>query len=276
MPKDDQQLLEWLQEDIGAEEADDFLPLARQLRHLPAPLPMLDSAALARQMMPPRRTRWQALTEWAEWPPLLLLRSQIRIVQREIWLASALILVLGGLVTVLWELDGNSQQLPLSVIAPMVAAVGVALLYDREESDPTELEAAWPIPPALLLLARLTLLYGFDLGISLLCTIGLILTHSDLSLWPLLQTWLLPMTFLSSLAFFLSIYSRNIVFSITLCLVLWSLHLLFTNHSTHSLWAYILSMPGMMHPSLLGACAALLAASLWLIANPEQRLGAAS
>ena len=61
-----------------------------------------------------------------DWWPLLLIRAQLRVVRREIWAASALVMALGTLVT----LAGNASNglTPIEIFAPLVAAVGVAFL----------------------------------------------------------------------------------------------------------------------------------------------------
>ena len=150
----------------------------------------------AERRMPRRDLRWA----W------LLLRSQTRLVHPATWLASGLVIALGGLVTLLlYQPTQSGAELPLVIVAPLVAACGVAFLYGLEADPALELLLATPIPPRLILMARLALLFSFNLTITLACSVLLTLTQAQVSLIPLIAAWLAPMTFLSALAFLLSV-----------------------------------------------------------------------
>ncbi|MEO8395545.1 MAG: hypothetical protein ABI700_21300, partial [Chloroflexota bacterium] len=159
----------------------------------------------------------------------LLLRSQTRLVHPVTWLASGLVIALGGLVTLLlYQPAGTTgttgttgAELPLVIVAPLVAACGVAFLYGLEADPALELLMATPVPPRLILLARLALLFGFNLAITLVCSVVLTLTHAQLSLIPLIAAWLAPMTFLSALAFLLSVIFFDALASVLISLLLW-------------------------------------------------------
>lgn len=162
--------------------------------------------------MPRRNLRWA----W------LLLRSQTRLVHPVTWLASGLVIALGALVTLLlYQPAQSGAELPLVIIAPLVAACGVAFLYGVEADPALELLLATPVSPRLILLARLLLLFGFNLAITLLCSILLTLMQAQLSLIPLITAWLVPMTFLSALAFLLSVIFFDSLASVLISLLLW-------------------------------------------------------
>lgn len=149
-----------------------------------------------------------------------LLRSQTRVVGKALWIASALVLLLGAGVTLAIR-DALLGALPFVLIAPIVSAVGVAVIYSAFSEPITELELATPISPRLLALSRLTLVFGFNLILSLLCSVALALIDSQITLIPLIEAWLTPMALLSALAFFLSMLAFDPLLSVMMSLILW-------------------------------------------------------
>ncbi len=157
------------------------------------------------------------------------------------------------------------------IVAPLVAACGVAFLYGIDSDPAIELELATPVSPRLILLARLALLFGFNLAITLACSLGLTLTQSSISLMPLIVSWLVPMTFLSALAFLLSVLFFNSLASVLISLLLWAIIALrhFVRVEDFSRW-----LPDVLqshyYPLMLIAAPALIVLALW-IAEREER-----
>jgi hypothetical protein len=204
----------------------------------------------------------------------VLMFSQIRVIQREIWWASALVLILGTFVTL--SIPAGSSLIPLAVIAPVVAAIGVALLYDDEIALMLELESSTPTSPRLLLLARLTLIFGFDLLLALAGSMLLALVRVDYLLMPLVLSWLAPMTFLSGLAFLLSVLMRESAAAYGLSLLLWLMHLIFrTSNVDPALRAWI-AFPGLEgaqnQPLLFLSAVMCVIAALWWAGSQEKRM----
>ena len=133
-----------------------------------------------------------------------LLASQVALVRREIWVASAVTMALGCLVALL-ATGASAGGVVLSVFAPMIAAVGVAFIYGHENDPSLEVALSTPTSPRLVLLARLTLVYGYDLALALVATVVLALANGGAGLWTLISLWIGPMLFLSALALFLSL-----------------------------------------------------------------------
>ncbi|MBK8020530.1 MAG: hypothetical protein IPK19_03640 [Chloroflexi bacterium] len=152
---------------------------------------------------------------------LLLLWSQTRVVHTLLWVASALVIGLGALVSLFLQV-GAVPALPFTLIAPVVAAVGVALLYGADSDPAVELVLATPVSPRTIVLARLALVFGFNLLLALGFSIGLALLRPDLSLGGLVLDWFAPMTLLSGLAFFASVLLFDPLASALLSLVAWS------------------------------------------------------
>lgn len=133
-----------------------------------------------------------------------LLVSQVALVRREIWVASAATMALGCLVALLTA-GASAGGVVLSVFAPMIAAVGVAFIYGHENDPSLEVALSTPTPPRLVLLARLILVYGYDLALALAATVALALASGGVGLLPLISLWIGPMLFLSALALLLSL-----------------------------------------------------------------------
>lgn len=255
------------------EEAESLAQVARFLRHLPAVSAPSDVAMRLQQLGPSIRpiTRWERLRDW---PPLVLMLSQVRVIQQEIWWASALVLILGTFVTL--SMPAGSGVIPLAVIAPVVAAIGVALLYDDDIALMLELESSTPTSPRILLLARLTLIFGFDLMLALAGSIALSLARADYLLMPLVLSWLAPMTFLSGLAFLLSVLMRESMAAYGLTLLLWLMHVIFRTSNIDPLLRAWIALPGLENPQnqplLFVSAVMCIIAALWWAGSQEKRM----
>lgn len=155
----------------------------------------------------------------------LLVRSQARVVRHEIWTASALVMLLGLLVTLsMSQLSSPGYPLPLVFVAPIVAALGIAFLFGLDVDPALEIELATPVSPRTMLLTRLVLVFGFDLGLGMMASTALAWSVPGVSLWPLVMTWLAPMAFLSALAFVISVLFAEPALGMLVSLALWIAH----------------------------------------------------
>lgn len=155
---------------------------------------------------------------------LQLLVGQLALVRREIWTASAVTMALGCLVSLL-AAGASAGGVVLAVFAPMVAAVGVAFIYGPENDPSLEVALSTPTSPRLVLLARLTLVYGYDLALALAATVVLALATGGAGFLGLISLWIGPMLFLSALALFLSLLF-NPTLATLVALILWGVRLL--------------------------------------------------
>jgi anti-sigma factor RsiW len=130
-----------------------------------------------------------------------LLRIQAPLVRPELWPASAVVVLIGVAVAYLL---GNS--LVIRLLAPMVAAASLAVLYGPENDPATELVLSCPTSPRQILLARAALVFGYNLILALIASLV------SKSLVPpglfgaLILSWLGPMAFLSFAALLLSLW----------------------------------------------------------------------
>lgn len=131
-----------------------------------------------------------------------LLRAEAPVVRRRIWAASVLVLLLGFPVT-LFGVRGGSL---LALVAPAVAAASVGFVYGPAADPPLELALSTPTSPRLVLLARLTLVFGFDLLVGLVAS-ALVAAAGQApgGLEALVLRWLGPMLMLSALSLCVSL-----------------------------------------------------------------------
>jgi hypothetical protein len=216
---------------------------------------------------PPDRLRWA----W------LILSAQVRIVHRFTWIATLLVMALGFLVTAFFTLPTapSAAALPIALIAPLVAAFGVAFIYGIDADPALELQLAAPISPRLILLARLALVFGFNLIIGLTGSLALALISPHLTLWSLVAGWLIPMTFLSSLAFLLSVLFFEPLTSAALCLALWAA-LVLRSATPIPLDSVLRLLPDFLSPAyhflLFAFSLAAVIVALWLGGRDERAL----
>jgi hypothetical protein len=130
--------------------------------------------------------------------------AQIPLVNRDIWPASLLVLVLGFVITLLANQIGF-----LFAIAPLVSAGGLAFIYNKEHDPAFELVLSTPISQIQILLARSVLVFGYNFILVAILFWGLSLYYSADLILPLIMEWLAPMTFLSTLGLCISILSSS-------------------------------------------------------------------
>lgn len=264
MPEDES-LFEKLKADLGDEaEASALLPMVRKLaRPIEAPSAGSNQALveLLRRELPRRQRRWQMHRA--------LLNSQMRVIQRELWLASFMLMAIGVALTIT-----QANSLVFAMIAPFIAAGGVAFLYNETDAAIEELENSLPTSSTLLLVTRLMLLFAFDLALALVGSLVLAVVLPGVSLLPLIEAWFAPMTFLTSVAFCLSIVLLDTFAALMFSLTLWAVHLLLRTRADGNVWLWVASLPGLnaseTRPLLLLAAVALLASALLYRAERER------
>lgn len=135
-----------------------------------------------------------------------LLWAQAPLIQRDLWPAAALVMGIGFVISVLSNALGT-----LRVLAPLMAAASLAVIYGPEHDPAAELALSTPTSPWKILLARVTLVFGYNLALALVASFLMLafVPGAALSLSSaagLILAWLAPMTFLSALALALSVW----------------------------------------------------------------------
>jgi hypothetical protein len=130
-----------------------------------------------------------------------LLRSQVLLVKRDLWPASAVVMALGiAVIFLVGEIE------VIRFVAPLVAAASLAVIFGPEHDPACELVLATPISPWKVLLTRLTLVYGYNLLLAVAASSFILVFATSTPLKAIVLGWLGPMTFLSALALFLSMW----------------------------------------------------------------------
>ncbi|WP_067170081.1 hypothetical protein [Microtetraspora niveoalba] len=171
-------------------------------------------------------------TRRSPWRPIVrartLLTMEARVMHRSIWLASAFVMA-AGLAFVL--VRGESARIVLSLTAPLIAGVGVAGSYDlsREARDTAaELMLTTPTPPRVIMLARVTLAFGYDLALALLCSAVALRADPERAaptFTSLVTAWIGPMAMLAALGLLLAV-SWHVDGAIGVTLAVWTVYAL--------------------------------------------------
>lgn len=202
-----------------------------------------------------------------------LLKAQSMLVQRELWPACAAIMAIGVAVALLAE-----KASVLHFLAPLVAAAGLATLYGPEHDPAAELTLATPTSPWKILLARLTLVSGYNLLLALAASVALLSIVPPNLMGSLIAGWLGPMAFLSALALLLSLWVGT-ANAVTLVYGLWLARYLFpapffNNPQMPSLWFDFLTAYRQFwgSPALLLTLSAALLGAAMLSAGRSERI----
>jgi Putative zinc-finger len=168
----------------------------------PAATPAATSAvraALARAALDPQppAVRRRRLSFVAQ-----LLRAELRLVRPSLWLAS--LLVMGCAVGLAVAGGNGAGATVLSLVAPLVAVAGVAGVYGPERDPAFDALAVTVTSPRLVLLARVTLVFAYDLALAMAASGVVRLAAPQVGLVDLVAGWLGPMTLLSALSLLLA------------------------------------------------------------------------
>jgi hypothetical protein len=156
----------------------------------------LTRAALAPQAPPVRRRGVRFAAE--------LLRAELRLVRQSVWVAS--ILVMACAVVAAAAGGRGTGATVLSLVAPLIAVAGVAGVYGPEREPPFEALAITSTSPRLVLLARVTLVFGYDLTLAVAASAVVRLVATEGGLVDLIIAWLGPMTLLLALSLVLAMW----------------------------------------------------------------------
>jgi hypothetical protein len=134
-----------------------------------------------------------------------LMTAEARLIRLAVPVASALVMALGvGLVL---SRATAGADLVLALVAPIVAAAGVAGTYRSGHDPAAEVVAATPTSGRLLLLVRIALVFGYDLALAVTASAVLAATGAGgaASLNTLVTAWLGPMALLSSVGLLIAV-----------------------------------------------------------------------
>ena len=173
------------------------------------PRPRADLFALVEAQLDDAPTarfpRFAALREQIQFVSQLM-RAQVLLLRRDLWLASAIVLIVGWVASFLLSTQqGKPSGVALAVIAPLIAALGMSVIYGSDTDAGLELAMTSPTSPRQVLLARFVLVFGYDLALMLCLSLVFKLMLPAVDLNALIDLWLGPLFFLSGMALLLSL-----------------------------------------------------------------------
>lgn len=167
---------------------------ARSVWHLPL-TPQAHTAFLA----PARALRriWQVF------------RAQIPLIQKSIWISSALVCLFGLILTFAMAQHTVAAKSTVANVLVLflvvVGAAGSAFLSGSSVDPGFELTVSTSTSVRLVMLCRLAIVLGYNMLLGLLSSAVFAAVYGG-SLWGFVQLWLGPMFFLSSLCLALSLF----------------------------------------------------------------------
>jgi hypothetical protein len=147
-----------------------------------------------------RASALRALWRRASWAGQVL-RAQVPLVPKGIWIASATVMLLTFIIMSAWA--AGSLPYLLGFIAAPVMAAGCAFIYGPDHDPALEVTLATPVSPRLVLLGRLALVFGYNVCLTLCVTLLVVLTRGA-SFGVLVSYWLGPLLLLTGLSLLLS------------------------------------------------------------------------
>lgn len=140
----------------------------------------------------------------------LIFKSQVSLLHRSIWLASALLMSFACILFLSRTIDINTTSELLTLFTSVIGASGTAFLYGPQSDAGYELLLAAPTSPRLVMFSRMALVLGYDIFLALLVSIILVVVRGE-NLTQLVQLWFGPLLLLSSLSLLLSLFFGSII-----------------------------------------------------------------
>lgn len=139
--------------------------------------------------------------------PLALVLAEARFVRLSMVIASALAMTLGVILAATRPVAAVWAGDVLAMIVPVFTAASIAVVYGPRRDPVFELTAATPTSPRLLLLTRVTLVFGYHLLLALVASAVVTAVGAEPArLDALIVAWLGPMALLSALSLLLAVW----------------------------------------------------------------------
>lgn len=174
---------------------------------VPQPSPLdtarLLSAVRAHVSLPPKTRFRSSLVSAASSPQLLdIIRPQICLLRAPFWVGSAVVVLLGVFLT---SQLPQAELVPLLLLAPLMAALGVAYAFRNVDERVLELEMTCPMSWPQLSLARLIIILGYDSALLLLASFLTARFLPQSSLFQLIISWMAPLLIWATISLFTSL-----------------------------------------------------------------------
>ncbi len=209
-----EQLMSTLQEqDATPDEIAELTPVLMRLSEWHAPTPtVLDTRRLLVHLTPHLPTfspvraaisaRRRSVVKKCCWF-IEIASVQASLLRPSFWLLTALIFCLG--VLVIFSPFGGASVFLLRVTSPLIVYFGTVRMFRSSHLHTLEHELVCPPSPQQLILARLSIILGYDTLLGL-CTSFLLWSHGGGNFLLLTLHWITPLLLVSGIALLLSLF----------------------------------------------------------------------
>jgi hypothetical protein len=138
----------------------------------------------------------------------LVLKKQIPIIHKSIWIIAPLVIAFGCALTLVSIIHSRTHTYldasALGLMTTVMSAASAAFIYGAENDTGLELTLSTPTSIRIIMFCRLLLVVGYNFGLSALASAIIALVHGG-GFWEIVQVWLGPMLLLSSITLTLSL-----------------------------------------------------------------------
>lgn len=151
-----------------------------------------------------------------------LVKFQFNLISKAYFISSLLLILVGTITTIKLKL---SIYLSASIIAPIPILLGIFEIIKGRDENVWELELSYKHSLREIVLARLMIINAVSILISIIISIGLDNTYSEINLFKMISIWLIPIFTVAAISLVITSIYRSIN-SITLCIAIWILGVL--------------------------------------------------
>jgi hypothetical protein len=151
-----------------------------------------------------------------------LVKFQFSLIGKVYIISSLLLILVGTITTIKLNL---SIYLSASIIAPIPILLGIFEIIKGRDENVWELELSYKYSLREIVLSRLIIINVVSILISIIISIGLNNTYSEINLFKMISIWLIPIFLVGSISLAITSIYRSIN-SITLCIAIWILGVL--------------------------------------------------
>jgi hypothetical protein len=151
-----------------------------------------------------------------------LVKFQFNLISKAYFISSLLLILVGTIATIKLKL---SIYLSASIIAPIPILLGIFEIIKGRDENVWELELSYKHSLREIVLARLMIINAVSILISIIISISLNNTYSEINLFKMISIWLIPIFTIAAISLVITSIYRSIN-SITLCIAIWILGVL--------------------------------------------------
>ena len=148
-----------------------------------------------------------------------LVKFQFGLISKEYLIASLLLILVGTITTIKLDL---SVYVSASIVAPIPILLGIFEIIKGREENVWELELSYKYSLREIDLSRLIIINTLSILMSIIISIALNNTYSQINLFKMISIWLIPIFLVGSISLVITSMYRSIN-GIALCISIWIL-----------------------------------------------------